>query len=582
MHILKAVLNMKLKLVICFFLLLSGIASCKRVNDQLSGLLNDPSKPLLEAADIDLYLNNIQINFANFYSSYDNVGNILGVSDFGGQLTRMEVMYIQNTYLNAYAPGYFDQLWTDAYAGIFKSANTMIPFAEEKGEFIHAGIAKVLKAYTMITLVDFFGDIPYTEANQGISNPNPHADGGALVYDSALLLLDSAIVDFNLPATAAPANDLFYGGDPVQWTTVAKTLKLKIYIQTRLVDAGAKDKIAALINDGDLVYSASQDFAFNFSSHSQSPDSRHPKYLWNYGTDNSAQDYIGNYFMWALDEEKSMVDPRIRYYIYRQIDDVFNDPRLPNQTTAQFTIPCLFRAEPANYPPGSPYCIVGSGYLGRDHGNNEGIPPDNGLRSTWGLYPAGGAFDADQNSAVGQSTGYITGAQGAGIEPIWLSSFTYFVEAESALMLGTPGDPMDLLVKGVNASFDKVSHFAAAIGYGLPTMDTSFLITPAKQQEYVDGVVSLYQAAGSTDEKLNIIMKEYYLAAWGNGVEPYNNYRRTGKPDNLQVALNPAPGDFIRTFYYPSVYVDFNKNTTQKTTTTVKTFWDINPDNFVR
>ncbi|HEY4155607.1 MAG TPA: SusD/RagB family nutrient-binding outer membrane lipoprotein [Puia sp.] len=572
---------MKLKCIIWFFLMLILTASCKRVNDNLSGLLNDPSKPSLEAADVDLYLNNIQINFANFYSSYDNVGNILGVSDFGGQVTRMEVMYFQNTYLNAYFPGNFDQLWTDAYVGVFKSANIMIPLAEEKGEFVHAGIAKVIKAYTMITLVDFFGDIPYSEANLGVANPNPHADHGAVIYDSALALLDSAIIDLGLPSSTAPSNDLFYGGDPAKWTTLAKTLKLKAYVQIRLVDQTVKDKINDLIDEGDLVYTSPEDFAFNFSTHSQSPDSRHPKYLWNYGTDNSAQDYIGNYFMWALDEEKGIVDPRIRYYIYRQIDDVFNDPRLPDQTTAQFDIPCLFRPIPANYPPGTPYCIVGSGYLGRDHGNNEGIPADNGLRSTWGLYPAGGAFDANQNSAVGQSTGFVTGAQGAGIEPIWLSSFTYFIEAEAALILGTPGDPRDLLEKGVNASFDKVSHFASAIGYNLPTSDTAFLITPTKQQKYVDKVLSLYQAAGSSEDKLNVIMKEYYLAAWGNGVEPYNNYRRTGKPDNMQVAVNPAPGDFIRTFYYPAVYVDFNKNTTQKTLTTVKTFWDTNPDNFV-
>jgi hypothetical protein len=214
--------------------------------------------------------------------------------------------------------------------------------------------------------------------------------------------------------------------------------------------------------------------------------------------------------------------------------------------------------------------------------NNEGIPPDRLLRTTWGLYPAAGAFDADQNAPIGQSSGRISGAKGNGMFPIWLSSYTYFLEAESALTLGTPGDPQALLAKAVNASFDKVSCFASNVGYSLPTSDTSMLITPTNQQNYVNKVISLYQNAGSVDAKLNVIMKEYYLAAWGNGLEPYNNYRRTGKPDNMQPALAPGPGSFTRSFFYPSTYVNFNKNATQKTGTNVKVFWDNNPDNFVQ
>jgi len=77
-----------------------------------------------------------------------------------------------------------------------------------------------------------------------------------------------------------------------------------------------------------------------------------------------------------------------------------------------------------------------------------------------------------------------------------------------------------------------------------------------------------------------VLMKEYYIAAWGNGSETDNNYRRTGKPDNMQPTL-AAAGDFIRSFFYASVYVDYNKSATQKTVTNVKVFWDNNPDNFV-
>ena len=555
---------------IIFVFAAAGIlmASCKK---QLDPLLSNPSVASPDAADPDLYLNNLQLQFKNFYQD---------ASDFGDQLTRMEIMY-GPTYYNAYTPSSFDDIWNKAYLDVFKTANTMIPIAEEKAEYTHAGIAQVLKAYTMLTLVDYFGDVPYSQANLGVGNTNPQVDKGNAVYDSALALLDSAIANFGKTSSKAPANDLFYGDKSspnANWTKLAKTLKLKAYVATRLVDNTVAAKISALVTEDDLIEKASQDFVFSYSTHNASPDARSSHYVTNYGTDNGAQDYIGTYFMWALDEEKSMVDPRLRYYLYRQILDVYSDDRTASQTTRQFAIPCLYRTSP--YPAGTCYCIVDGGYWGRDHGNNEGIPPDNSLRTTYGVYPAGGAFDANQNKAVGASSGRVTGAGGNGINPIFLSSYTQFLKAEAALILGTPGDPRSLLVSGVNASFSKVAGFPASIGYTLPTSDTTLLITAYKTAKYDSIVTGLYDAASSADAKLNVIMKEYYLASWGNGIEPYNNYRRTGKPDNMQPTL-AAAGDFIRSFFYASVYVDYNKSATQKTVTNVKVFWDNNPDNFV-
>lgn len=560
---------MRSKQLIIFLLGSVGIIFIGACNKQLSPLLNNPSAATPAAADADLYLNNIQINFKNFFQD---------ATDLTDQLTRQEIMY-GPTYYNAYQPTSFDDIWQKAYESVFLTANTMIPLAEAKNETTHAGIAQVLKAYTMITMVDLFGDVPYSQADQGVAIPNPKVDKGADIYDSAEALLDSAIINFSKKPSVKPANDLFYGGNATNWTALAKTLLLKAYMQTRLVDNTVTAKIAALITENDLVNSPSQDFAFAYSTHNQAPDARSSHYVTNYGTDNGAGDYIGTWFMWALADAKGFPDPRARYYLYRQLDNINTDPRTASQTTRQFAIPCLYRTDP--YAAGVPYCLVDTGYWGRDHGNNEGIPPDNSLRTTWGLYPAGGAFDYSQNTATGQSTGRETGAGGNGINPIWLSSYTDFIKAEAALVLGTSGDPQALTIAGVDASFNKVAGFAAAIGYKIPTSDTTMLITPSNQQKYEAKVTSLYQAAATTADKLNVIETEYYLAAWGNGVETYNNYRRTGCPNNFQPALSPSPGDFIRSFFYASVYANYNINAVQKTTTNVKVFWDNNPDNFV-
>lgn len=557
---------MKLKYLIIISAGWLFFAACNKLNDDFNVLLTNPNQPSITSADADLYLNQIQLSFKNFYND---------VQGYGDALTRMEIMYGPN-YKSAYQPQSFDGMWTNAYASIFTNTNAMLTVAESGKLYMHAGISKILKAYTMITLVDIFGDIPYSEANKGVENTNPAADDGKAVYDSALALLDDAIADLSQEAPQ-PKNDLFYGGDPVAWTTLAKTLKLKAYIQTRLVDPSVKDKINALITGGDLITSSSQDFQFKYGTQDLAPDSRHPKYAGNY-TSTNANDYLGNYFMWTLYEEKGIIDPRIRYYFYRQtlnIEDAISDP-----VTLQFTIPCLERVRPSWYPAGIPFCQVGDGYVGRDHGNNEGIPPDNQYRATWGVYPAAGEFDADQ----GVPTEAGMGGKGAGINPMWLSSFTYFVEAESALTLGTTGDPESLLEQGIRASFAKVFSFPAAVGVTVPD---AYVADQAQQDSYVNLVKSNYEAAATTDAKLNVIMTEYYIALWGNGIEAYNNYRRTGKPSNMQPCVYDPPstaGFFIRSFYYPSVYVNLNKSAAQKPNpgeATVKVFWDTNPDDFV-
>jgi len=60
-------------------------------------------------------------------------------------------------------------------------------------------------------------------------------------------------------------------------------------------------------------------------------------------------------------------------------------------------------------------------------------------------------------------------------------------------------------------------------------------------------------------------------------VDSYNNYRRTGKPDNLQLPIVGNPGAFISSMYYPSVHVNRNQTASQKSGVNVKVFWDTYP-----
>jgi hypothetical protein len=521
-------------------------------------LTADPDEVSLKDANPDYALNNMQVEMKNFLSN-DDPANWRGVNRLGMEVSRMIIKW-GGTYENAYNPTEFDQVWSRAYEGLLMDANTFLPIYEESQWWIHAGITKVLQAYVLVTLVDFFGDVPWTQSFDA-TNFNPAADDDASVYDVALAKLDEAIADLAKESLATPTNDMYYDGDPEAWTTLAKTLKLKIHLNLRLVDAATSTAaINGLISDDDLISSPDQDWYFQYSRVTDNPDSRHPYFMYNYL--NGGNTYMANYFMWTLYEEKNVVDPRIRYYFYRQ--------RTASSEDFQ-ELPCYGTDRPAHYPPDLPYCTLDDGYWGRDHLDDDGIPPDTRARTLWGVYPAGGEFDMDQ----GLPASAASGLQGAGAEMLMLDSYVKFMLAESAISLGTTGDAKLLLLDAVQAS---ISHVMA---FGDELADEAYIPTQQDIDDYLTEVETLYDAATTDAERLEVVVKEYYIALFGNGVEVYNLVKRTGMPSNLQPALLADPGEFPRTFNYPANCVNLNSSISQKAHT-VQVFWDTNPAGIIQ
>ncbi|WP_420574699.1 SusD/RagB family nutrient-binding outer membrane lipoprotein [Kordia sp.] len=535
-------------------------------------LLVDPNLPTPDALDVDSNLNFIQFQLSEFFED---------ATESGAEAVRLEYMFdeydvnFNNT--NASNSG----MWTTAYANILNEVQALIPIATNSGSVRHIGVARIIRAYTMMTLVDYFGDVPYSEALQGDSGVVfPNVDSGSDVYDAALAELDLALADFaNIDGNTPGFNDLYYseGGSNTMpnWTKLANTLKLKYYLNRRLIDpAGSTAGINALLTDGDIITASSEDFKWT-SGTSINPQSRHPYFVEEYLAANTGE-YIPNYLMWALTQEKGSDDPRLRYYIYRQVNAFPTDP-----ATLDNEISCWNDPRPSTYAAIDgmqavplPFCSLfgrGDGYWGRDHANAEGIPPDNAKRTTFGVYPVGGRFDDNDADGIDDNDGL----QGAGIWPIMMDSFVYFMRAEAALYLGTSDDAAAMLEQGIRSSMATVTGFLPNPG------DFTNISDAAAIDTYVNDVMTAYMAAGSNDERMNIIGKEYWLAMYGNGVEGYNLYRRTGAPGNLQPTLL-GTSTFPRSFLYPNVTVDRNINITQKPGLAVQVFWDNNPAGFIQ
>jgi hypothetical protein len=550
-----------------FVLMLAAfLVQCEVVSEDL---LQDPNAPSEESASPDFLLNSIQIETENFFSA---------ISDHGSEVTRMLVMF-GSTYDNAYTPQSFNFEWEKAYADILIDANTLIPLATERELFIHSGIARVLRAYTLVTLVDHFGDVPLTEALDE-ANFNPASTAGSDVYAAALVQLDSARINLNQETAFGPSDDLYYDGDAESWIRLANTLELKILYQQRLVAENT-----ARINEllaGNLVDEPGEAFVFPYSTTSSNPDSRHPNFSAHYL--NGAAEYMSNYYMNELWQDKSVRDPRLRYYFYRQVN--VNTTDVNEQDCVNNRPPNHYRGNGNGVSNNDPFCEDWNdvGYWGRDHGNDDGIPPDNLLRSTFGVYPAGGRFDADQ--AEGVSADF--GLQGAGIQPIWMPFFTDFVRAEVELAINSnPAAARTALENGVRNSISYVQNFATGNNPSgadaVAAEDGDFTPTQAAIDTYVSEVLARYDG-GDNSAKLSILAKEYYLALWGNGIEAYNLYRRIApardNPNwNMQPNISSSPGTFTRSMKYPAAYIERNSNAASKDIST-KVFWDNNPDGF--
>jgi len=537
--------------------LLLGAGSCETIELEL---VESPNALNSSTASPDFYVNAIQLDLREFFGGTD-VGGFVGVSERGMETTRILHMF-GPLYDNAYAPSDMDFVWRTGYAGVMADVRSLKPLAEADELWMHLAIGQVAEAYVMMTYVDFFGDVPYSESNN-LDFLNPQADAGLDIYNSLHALLDEAIANFNKQESSKPTSDFFYGGDKAKWINLANTLKLKMYLQSRLV-TGAESTagINSIIASGNYITDASGDFKFQYGTADTNPDSRHPIFARNFVEGTGVTDYMANGYMDMLLNSYSVPDPRVRHYIYRQ-----------RSTNAQNTVEqsCFGSLPPPHYGFSVIYCNLGDmnpGYWGRDHGYDFGIPPDTGARAGWGLYPVGGLFDADQFSAIEDRT---IGTQGSGIDPIMMSSFVDFMLAEAALTIGVTGDPAAYLRSGIEKSIETVTSFRTDL------VDETFAATDAQIMTYIDEVMAAYTAANA-DQKMNIIAQEYWKALWGNGVESYNTYRRTGKPDNLQQLVRQPSDNFMRSRWYPDEYVNQNLNASQKPDVFQKVFWDTNPD----
>lgn len=114
------------------------------------------------------------------------------------------------------------------------------------------GPAVVMQQFAFQNMTDMFGDIPYSEALQGMSGPTltPKYDAQKDIYYGMI----KALTDASAAMGSGPglgSGDQIYGGNATKWKRFANALRLRMAMRLQKADAGkANTEIAAAIAAG--------------------------------------------------------------------------------------------------------------------------------------------------------------------------------------------------------------------------------------------------------------------------------------------------------------------------------------------
>jgi len=185
-------------------------------------------------------------------------------STYGGTMYNQASFIIQYFDQGVGAPNYRDYTifkpqansgnreYTDIYNLCLVNAEyvrTESAKTEEWGNYL---AATTIKVFAFQSMVDLFGEIPYSEALQGSTIAQPKYDEGQVVYTGILAELNDALSKVG-NSLVTDQNLLFGKNSTPKWIAFAKSLKLKLLMRQASINwDGVKDDVNALIAENNF------------------------------------------------------------------------------------------------------------------------------------------------------------------------------------------------------------------------------------------------------------------------------------------------------------------------------------------
>ncbi|WP_316636291.1 SusD/RagB family nutrient-binding outer membrane lipoprotein [uncultured Flavobacterium sp.] len=245
--------------------ILLSIASCDNVDN-----LNQDKKAYTTVLPNAL-MTNAQVNYAYFLTNASvNDNNFRGYAQYWTSTTYTdEVNYNQEA--RNLGNSHTVILYRDVLQDLL-NAEKQIKAKEALGPVDTAvkknkiSILEVQIVMAYQTLVDLFGNVPYTEALDIAAHPLPKYDDAKSIYLDLAIRLDAAIADMDAGKESFGTADLIYKGNVANWKTLANSVKLKLGLHLADVEpAKAKSMVESAYNSG-VMTNESQTALFKYFS----------------------------------------------------------------------------------------------------------------------------------------------------------------------------------------------------------------------------------------------------------------------------------------------------------------------------
>ena len=416
-----------------------------------------------------------------------------------------EIQYPDNDAYNL-RPTSIDTWWSDFYAGPLQDFTVAARKGMELERPNLVAPPEIMKQWTFGLMTALWGDLPYSQANQGATNVTPVYDTQEAIFDGMFAALDAAhdmIVDEDAEnGRTYGTADPIYGGDMVQWQKFANSLRLRYAFWISNADATrAQAELAAALAEPSGIFESNDDNAVLVWPGDGTVDA--PLY------DN------------MVDGLRD--DNRVSRTLINILQDDANDPTVATKDPNDFQDPRLPIF--AQLPHDDEGTVTLNYYVGVRNGLDAAAALAQGLQFT---------------SKIGE----------------------VFIEADAATNLMTYAEVEFILAEfarrgwGGMGAGDVAAHYEAGIRasmemYGISDAAiTTYLAHPS---------VALGTGTGFSgiDTDAEKIALQHWIALYGQGIEAYTLYRLTGVPD-----LQAGPAAIIptvpRRLTYPLAEQSFN------------------------
>lgn len=409
----------------------------------------------------------------------------------------------------SFITNWIDRTFTSGFSSIMPAWEAIVKVADEQGLTEVAALTTIVKVEGMHRLADAYGPIPYI--NYGSGTLSSDYDSLEDVYRKFFDELDNAIDVLTVFASGNPNSTIFgdydyiYEGDAVRWIQFANTLRLRLAMRVFYADAGLAQAEAekSISNIYGVITEANGRAALK---HTSMLTYMHPLY-----------DIAYNFNAGEVRMNASM-DVYMNGY---------NDPR-----REAYFVPA---SSDGNY-----------------HGVRSGIET-----SVWSKY-------VDNNISNLKVDASST-------EIVWMTAAeSYFLRAEGALRgWNMGGSAQEFYEEGIRVSFGE-NNVSGADNYILDAVSKPIAFADHAEGSGLDiaapsDITIAWNESASSEESLERIITQKWIAMYPDGPEGWAEFRRTGYPKLLPVVYNGSNGTIdtdiqVRRIPFPqSEYINNNE-----------------------